>query len=956
MDENVQTMVHYLQQTLDPNPATRKEAEKFLESVEHNEGFLMILVNTMMTDSLDRGVRQAAAITFKNVVKRRWASEENSLAQSDKEQIKTQIISIMLNTPQYVQKQICEAIARIAKSDFPEHWQQLLPSLIEHLQGTDFNAIKGVLRAADPIFWKYRYEERSDELWIEIKYVIDTLAQPLTTLFGNCVKAVEQLASEPAQLVPVLEATELVLQIFYSLNFQDLPAFFEDHMEEWMHGFLTLLKLPNMPELDDDDLEKPGVVQQVKGQICACISLYAQKYDEEFQIYLRQFVDVVWHLLTTTGLEVKNDYLVSTAMNFLTSVSERKQNMDLFSDEAVLKAICEQVIVPNMYFREADEEIFEDNAEEYIRRDIEGSDVDTRRRAACDLVRGLCKFFESQVTDIFSAHVSTLIETYQADPVNNWKSKDVAIFLVTSLAVRSKTASAGTTETNQFINVEDFFHNVIVAHLKPDAGSHPVLVADAIKYVLTFRGHLAHETNAGVLPYLIHHLSSPICVVNSYAAACIERQLVSRRQGALLLPVDVVTPHLESLLTNLFHALSVPGNGENEYVMKAIMRTIVACKAAILPYIVTIVDKLAAILLEVAKNPGRPRFNHFMFEAFGSAIRFSCSTSHEILEKFEAALFPPFELLLTNDVEEFQPYIFQLLAQLLELRQPPVPDTYMSLFPHLTNPGLWESGANTTPLVRFLCAFFKVGKTTVVSGTAEIEGLLGVFQKLIASKAHDQDGFKLLTAMVANLPYEMLAPYMETVMRLMLARMTGSRTAKFTSNFITFVCFLTGVRDPNTVAQIFDAIQPGLFGMVLNRIMEDVRKVSGDAERKACVIGITQMLCASNTVMSQPELWAKLLETLVSVIELPEEEHPDEFDVEEPVADASGYRTATFNRLAYAGQPDEDYFKEVSDVRTFVAQHLGSCFSQHQNLKAAIPANVQQPLSSYFQAAGVALA
>ena len=55
-------------------------------------------------------------------------------------------------------------------------------------------------------------------------------------------------------------------------------------MKEWMQGFLQLLGLANMPELDNDDLEKPGPVQQVKGQICSCISLYAQKYDEEFEV------------------------------------------------------------------------------------------------------------------------------------------------------------------------------------------------------------------------------------------------------------------------------------------------------------------------------------------------------------------------------------------------------------------------------------------------------------------------------------------------------------------------------------------------------------------------------------------------------------------------------------------------------------------------------------------------
>lgn len=53
----------------------------------------------------------------------------------------------------------------------------------------------------------------------------------------------------------------------------------------------------------------------------------------------------------------------------------------------------------------SDEELFEDNAEEYIRRDIEGSDVDTRRRAACDLVKALAKRFEQNMMSIFGQYV-----------------------------------------------------------------------------------------------------------------------------------------------------------------------------------------------------------------------------------------------------------------------------------------------------------------------------------------------------------------------------------------------------------------------------------------------------------------------------------------------------------------------------------------------------------------------
>jgi exportin-2 (importin alpha re-exporter) len=58
---------------------------------------------------------------------------------------------------------------------------------------------------------------------------------------------------------------------------------------------------------------------------------------------------------------------------------------------------------------DSDEELFIDDAEEYIRRDIEGSDVDTRRRAACDLVRSLSRYFEENITEIFGAYIVVCI-------------------------------------------------------------------------------------------------------------------------------------------------------------------------------------------------------------------------------------------------------------------------------------------------------------------------------------------------------------------------------------------------------------------------------------------------------------------------------------------------------------------------------------------------------------------
>ena len=43
------------------------------------------------------------------------------------------------------------------------------------------------------------------------------------------------------------------------------------------------------------------------------------------------------------------------------------------------------------------------------------------------------------------------------------------------------------------------------------------------------------------------------------------------------------------------------------------------------------------------------------------------------------------------------------------------------------------------------------------------QGVLGVFQKLVASRAHDAEGFRILDALLQHLPLDTLQPYLPTV-------------------------------------------------------------------------------------------------------------------------------------------------------------------------------------------------
>lgn len=86
-----------------------------------------------------------------------------------------------------------------------------------------------------------------------------------------------------------------------------------------------------------------------------------------------------------------------SAIQFLTTVSRSARNSSLFQSEDALRQICEKIVIPNLRLNDDLEEMFEMNYVEYVRRDTEGSDFDTRRRAATELVKALNGQFEAEV-------------------------------------------------------------------------------------------------------------------------------------------------------------------------------------------------------------------------------------------------------------------------------------------------------------------------------------------------------------------------------------------------------------------------------------------------------------------------------------------------------------------------------------------------------------------------------
>ncbi|SPO23873.1 probable CSE1 - Nuclear envelope protein that mediates the nuclear export of importin alpha [Ustilago trichophora] len=867
--EHLQLVCNLLAQTLDP--VQRKNAEQQLTQAQSQPGFLQILIAVIQNSLIQSNdaVRLSAAIKLKNICKTAWDQEsaeesavETPVAPQDKAALKQNIIPLLVAistttdgrppAPTNVRSQLEEAIALVAEKDFPHEWPDLMDDLVPKLADHDDQLVLGVLRTAHTIFYRWRSAFRSDALYSEINYVLSKFALPHLELLKRTDSRLLDPAT-PTNVLPVLgNIMNVVLQVFYDLSSQDLPPQIEDNMAP-ITEILARWISQSRPELDSDP-DEPCALQEIRSSICEIAELYAKRYLDAFT-QLPVFVQGIWEMLGSCTLSQKYDTLVSKAVGFLSTVVRMGSSREMFQSTETLEQLCSAIILPNIAIREADEELFEDNPIEYIRRDLETSmEADTRRKAASEFCRSLMEFFSAEVTSIVSRYIGAYLEQYRANPQENWKQKDTAIYLLTSIASKSSTAQHGVTSTNELVDVVQFFSENVFSDLQSSSADSPspILQVDAIKYLHTFRNQLTKEQLLSVLPLLVQHLESEQYVTCSYASITIERVLALKRDSKLLFTPQDVQPFAESILMALFRNIergSTPEKiAENDYLMKCMLRMLATVRESIAPAHSVILTHLASILSEISKNPSNPRFSQYLFESISALIRFTVSAQPETLAAFEASLFPPFTTILSADVAEFQPYVFQILSQMLELHSPTqgLPEAYSSLLPPILTPACWENRGNVPALVRLVRAFLAKDAQRIVS-QGQLGAMLGIYQKLISTRINESFALELLETIFAAVPASALDQYKRAVLTLLLTRLQQSKTDKLVKGTIHLISSISLTdKGPDYAIDAFDAVQPGLFSQIAQGIIAPDLANVAERQKKVVSVGFGSLLLRSS--------------------------------------------------------------------------------------------------------------
>ncbi|TYZ61665.1 hypothetical protein PybrP1_010664 [[Pythium] brassicae (nom. inval.)] len=943
---DVNTLRAALEQTLAADGATRKRAEGVLAALAAQGGYALALLQVLESGAEAHATRLAAALAFKNYIRANWDPEKaSSVPAGDRVVVKQHLVELMCRMPESIQKQLIEALTTIGEYDFPAAWDDLLQQLVRKLQTErDWQVRIGVLMTANTIFKRFRNVFKSDAVFLELKHCLEFFQEPLLHFYKETSAELRAPGAPPAQQALMLTALRLMSRIFYSLNWLDLPEFFEDHMPEWMAQFLAYFAYDNPALVDAENEDEPGPIDLL---LVAIVE------------------NVIWHLLAQrVTLAPKHDELAAKCLKFLTSVASRSFNRALFEPPQVLAELC-GIVVTNLQLRASDEELFEDNPMDYIRRDIEGSDGDSRRSAARDLVRGLLGVSNAAVTQICMTTIQSHLQQYKADPASHWALKDVSINLVIALSALKQSRLRGVSEVNPRVPVMEFFLSEVLPELSRASSQQASLIlkADAIKFVSTFRSQLGVEIMDQLFPLLLQCMDPSQFVVHTYAAACIERLLTVKDEagGALRFSRAHLAPYLGPLLQHVFGILEQPNYPENDYLMKVVMRVLNVAKDDILPLTDVAVEKLTGILNRICANPSNPSFSHFLFEALSVLILNVCRASPDATARFEALLFPPFQKVLANDVEALSPYVYQVLAQMLDLRPSGVSPAYMSMFPVLLTPALWDRVSNVPAIVRLIEAYMRKAPSDVAQS---VPGILGVFQKLLSSRTTEAFAFSLLRGLFGYMPHAAYASFESEIVKVLMirlqSRMSGRNAAGYAKDLIFTVSVLIGKRGPDAFLGALENLQAGMSTMFVRSVwLEHVARARGAVERKTCVVGLTRFLCESELCASTPTLWTDALVACLQILEEGDDGASAVKDEDEALLELeqTGYE-AGYSKLYFANVVSLDILAEYPPPKRYLAESIAKQSASRPGVysglaQSSLPAPALNTLSAYFAQFGL---
>ncbi|KAL0710541.1 hypothetical protein Bca4012_017519 [Brassica carinata] len=463
---------------LSPNPDERKASEQQLNQLQHTPQHLVRLLQIAVDGNCDMAVRQIASIQFKNFIAKNWSPDDSGageqqqqqrILQSDKELVRDNILVYVTQVPTLLRSQLGECLKTIIYADYPEQWPRLLDWVNYNLQNQQIYGALFVLRILSR-----KYEFKSDEERIPVTRIVEETFPLLLNIFNRLIQ-IENPSLEIAELM------KLICKIFWSSIYLDLPKQLYDInvFNAWMVLFLSVSERPVPVEGQpmDPELRKSWGWWKVKKWTVQILNrIYSRFGDPKLQTpeikpfaqmfqksYAGRILEGHLNLLNTIRVGgYLPDRVINLLLKYLSNSISMKSMYNLLLPR--LDVLLFEIVFPLMCFNDSDQELWEEDPHEYVRKGYNIiEDLYSPRTASMDFVNELVQKRGKENLPKFVQFVVGILRSYDEAPAEHkpYRRKDGAMLSVGALCDKLKQTDPYKSE----------LEHMLVQHIFPEFNS-----------------------------------------------------------------------------------------------------------------------------------------------------------------------------------------------------------------------------------------------------------------------------------------------------------------------------------------------------------------------------------------------------------------------------------------------------------------------------------------------------
>ncbi|KAJ2547796.1 Nonsense-mediated mRNA decay protein 5, partial [Coemansia sp. RSA 1933] len=551
---DLQALVGLFDSTLHPDPTVRQNAEKQLQQLESQEGFLTTLLQMISTSDIMIGTKQAASIYFKNRIRRSWSGSNRALelypaiSEGERSLAKEHILGAIYSSPLAIKRQLTECLGVMLKFDFPEKWPQLTVQIKELVFAQDAQKVYTGLLAMLEVIKVFRYNVHNRE-------VIDDIAKEL---FPQVQKIADEAIASSDELA--MRMAWVSFKSYYSCLQSGIPASFKEsgNLVSWGTSFIKMIEKPvefDRETISDDSAQEPvwkakkWAIRSVNhlygryGNPALLSSVNAKKHSAFAKIFTSNFLPQILQVYLkqvegyTTGQVWMSTRVRGLVSKFLSDCVKEKSAWKLLKPH--VEGIVEHFIFPQMCFSEADQELWEDNPVEYVQKRIDPiDDFGVASIAASSLLIDFAIDRKKATLSIILAFVNKVLAAYSQSPedARNPRSKDGALNMMGALC-----SVLGSRKSP----IADKLHEFVLTHIAPEFKSkYGFLRARALDTYCRYSNveFADKQIVGGILESVLALLNDPELPVRVHAALALQPMIENMDVR------DALTEHLPQVM------------------------------------------------------------------------------------------------------------------------------------------------------------------------------------------------------------------------------------------------------------------------------------------------------------------------------------------------------------------------------------------------------------------------